>query len=576
MNIYSILANAAISLVINTFRDMVAANLKEGDIADLNLRRLIVRELDDIRSKLVGLARKDLLTSISFFKEGIVILYETFEKAKRECAAQPVGTASLQSSIAAAGVKTVSITKSLKNLRLSDLEEKEREALVVAKKRFEDARRKATEAFSNEDLKPADRILAMKVRVMGTILENLDNPTIALEACRVCLEELHALPVIQKSFRAELTAGFKSRFSKDERIEFLTDVCRISRVIHDVTQLVGSDNKGFLILPCIDVEAQKIDPLRDARISRILGAKGINFNLRWSFGQKGKEEQKLKSVKGISTNSKEQFFVGDSWYEDHNVKVFDSDGDFVYSQFCGDEDGITNVSGILDVASDQDDNVYVLTNLENKSSWREFCVVCVFGKQHRQRHRRFDLNNGFKGRALTVEDNSGQIFVLGRYWRDYENVNTVCVYDNNGNFIFNFVVQEMTCFVLDIAASKNCILVLTADSVHVYNVQGVLQQKWSKMPEKLGLTNGSCQIAKKFHSAGEHVFIVANIGVSEDQNSVYCVSIFTKGGELVYSIHLDLYSADITIAGITVTKNGRIVIAYNSEADEHWGEILVL
>ena len=48
----------------------------------LQFRGLIIREIDEIKSKLDGLARQDLLASISLFKEGIEMLYEVFESAR--------------------------------------------------------------------------------------------------------------------------------------------------------------------------------------------------------------------------------------------------------------------------------------------------------------------------------------------------------------------------------------------------------------------------------------------------------------------------------------------------------------
>ena len=74
---------ATIGLLINKARDTVAEKLKEGDVTDEKLRSLIVREVDKINSKLDGLARKDLLSSISAFKEGIAILFDVFDKENK-------------------------------------------------------------------------------------------------------------------------------------------------------------------------------------------------------------------------------------------------------------------------------------------------------------------------------------------------------------------------------------------------------------------------------------------------------------------------------------------------------------
>ena len=52
---------ATFGLLVNKARDKAAEKLKEGDVTDKRIRDLIQREIDDIKSKLDGLARKDLL-----------------------------------------------------------------------------------------------------------------------------------------------------------------------------------------------------------------------------------------------------------------------------------------------------------------------------------------------------------------------------------------------------------------------------------------------------------------------------------------------------------------------------------
>lgn len=64
----------------NKERDTVAERLRDGDVTQQNFRGVIVQEIEEIKSRLDGLARKDLSASISFFKEGIELLYEVFEK----------------------------------------------------------------------------------------------------------------------------------------------------------------------------------------------------------------------------------------------------------------------------------------------------------------------------------------------------------------------------------------------------------------------------------------------------------------------------------------------------------------
>ena len=80
--IVTTLFKATIGLLVNKGRDKAAEILKDGDVTDQKFRSLIVREIDDIKSKLDALSRKDLEASISFFEEGIMLLYEVFDIVK--------------------------------------------------------------------------------------------------------------------------------------------------------------------------------------------------------------------------------------------------------------------------------------------------------------------------------------------------------------------------------------------------------------------------------------------------------------------------------------------------------------
>ena len=51
---------ATMGLLVDKRREAAAERLKEGDVTDQKFRGLIVQEMDDIKSKLDGLSRKDL------------------------------------------------------------------------------------------------------------------------------------------------------------------------------------------------------------------------------------------------------------------------------------------------------------------------------------------------------------------------------------------------------------------------------------------------------------------------------------------------------------------------------------
>ena len=132
-------------------------------------------------------------------------------------------TVSLQSS--AGGLKpsvtTDSLAEGLKSVCVPELDLEAKQALCDAKMRFNEARRNPTEAFSKEALETSDRILAMTIRVMATLLANVDNPITALAACRLCLDELRNMQAVQKSFKIELSKGFKSLLNRSEVVKLL-------------------------------------------------------------------------------------------------------------------------------------------------------------------------------------------------------------------------------------------------------------------------------------------------------------------------------------------------------------------
>ncbi|KAL9972148.1 hypothetical protein ACROYT_G018401 [Oculina patagonica] len=483
-SIASAIFKATIGLLINKARDTAAEKLKEGDVTDEKFRSLIVREIDQINSKLDGLARKDLLSSINNFKEGIAILFEVFKQANRgvkefsetdvtgqeatvaaTAVTEDITEVSLQSS-SSASAKAVSLAKELADLQLIDLDESSKELLSDAKERFKKARRRATDAFSNEALDTQDRILAMMVRVMATILEKVDNPKNALTPCRVCLEQLHALPAVKNGFKVALAKGLKSRFGKDERKAIISAVCDINHAIFDVTHMAGLDVL-HVVWPLIEVGADNVHPLRDPRVAEInqQNTQYIGYYpMQWSFGM-----DVIKRAKGICTNTKDQFIVGDL----KDVKVFDSDGNFLRALELELERWII----VLDVATDQDDNVcscwvvlkigFIAVNVYEADGTfvRSFCGVDQF--------------DGNQGARITTQ-NDGRVMVL-----------------DNGQ-------------------------------VEVYSAEGDYLHKFS-------VPIVSTLYESAIHWANEHV-IVVSLCVDSDlkpPSSVFDVSIYTEVGELV-------------------------------------------
>ncbi len=81
-SIVTSILSSTVGLLWNKARDSTAARLKDGDVTDAKIREIVVRELNDIKMKLDGLSRKDLLSSYSFLQEGVDFLNVSLNKSK--------------------------------------------------------------------------------------------------------------------------------------------------------------------------------------------------------------------------------------------------------------------------------------------------------------------------------------------------------------------------------------------------------------------------------------------------------------------------------------------------------------
>ena len=537
---------ATIGLLVNKGRDKLAEKLNEGDVTDQKFRGLIVREIDEIKSKLDGLVRKDLKTSISLFKEGIELLYEVFQSAR------PSSEHRAKTAAATACVEQFDIAKEITKLELSALDESATRKLTKAKKRFEEARLGATNAFNNEALELPDRLLAMQYRLMATILETVDNPSDALAACRVCLDELHQVPAVKEYFKVELEEGLRLRalFNKEERRQIIFSVCHANRVIYDVMNMLGSVTRWTL--PYVETGKEKVDPLRNERFVKALKKQGNEHCcLLWSFGQEGEEEHKLKLACGIATNTKGQFLVVDNG--DNTVKVFDSNGKFDF-RFNPQTDDADTKLDILDVATaGEDDLIYLLVELKKPGAVKWEDEVQVFNQTG-------DLQQKFPVRAsgnwrLTVSGKQrGKILLLtGNVVDVYQEPGGELVCSFGGGVFKNARDITATC------DGRVMIVDQGDDSLYIFDVEGHQLGKFNIKHER----DVYYRIA--YHQASDHVVLAG------DERETYrlTLAIYTVNGEFVRRIQLDEKARYGDINGITVTVQGHIAVALRAITDGH-------
>ena len=533
-----------IGLLVSKGRDKVAETLKDGDVTDQKFHSLIVKEIEDIKSKLDALSRMDLEASISFFEEGIVLLYEVFRIAntRGEC-----GAVTAQ----AACSEAIPIIEGIKRLELTGLDESATRKLSTAKKRFEDARREATKAFKNEGLKTSDRVLAMKYRVMATILETVDNPADAVGPCGVCVKELNSLPAVQNNFHVQLKTGIqavRSLLSKEERREIISSVCHVNRVIYDVTRTFGGDTHLW-IWPTVDTGDNRINPLYDARLTKVLLHQGMEHCCvtPWSFGQE------LEAPMGIATNSSGEFIVGEQI--GRCLKVFDRNGTFV-KHFALPTDDVYTKLNIFDVATAVNDNIFVLTEVmkPKSASWWIYKLTKTADLHHMFRLGKEGMAIGYA--RLSVRD-TGKVLALRALSGGVEE------YDSNGEFVRSFGGEILKCARDITVANDGRVLVLDIDPdslrsvsdkenyfVHIFSEHGDYLNKF-----KLH-RNNVCEQKITFHPASGHVVVAG----TEREIDLVQVTIYSKDGKFVRSVKIQNSHDFIEIRGITLKNDGTIAV----------------
>ena len=71
--------NMTLSLFLNKARRSLTEDLKNGDLNSQELRGLIMSNMESIKTKIDGLARRELLSSASFIEDGLFLLNDLLD-----------------------------------------------------------------------------------------------------------------------------------------------------------------------------------------------------------------------------------------------------------------------------------------------------------------------------------------------------------------------------------------------------------------------------------------------------------------------------------------------------------------
>ena len=429
-SIVATILNSTVGLLWNKARDMAAYKLKDGDITDEKIREVVVRELSDIKSKLDGLSRKDLLSSYGFLKEGVNLLYASLEKStddRQSAVLNGIPTNCDERSRMQNGIKSSMLSETLElSYVIKKLKSSSGKEFDSAKRRFEEARKTATHAFWNEALSIKDRIFAAKLRVCSEILECLECPETAITGCASFLHDLHSLPAIREIFSVHLNGGIKSRLNKEERVDNVKSVMMINYALYQFN--FRFNRKSVIWSGEINLVDRSFNP--------ILNWQEISTRKSWSEGLMLPRNDLLldECIRPYHSalNSHGDVIAARS---DDDIKVISKTGEakLVTLSDAGEDKVIEHF--IKGLAIDKNNNVYIVRCVETRTEAGDVkkYVLNVLDETYKAKQK---CNLDFleaTGHGIKLAINSESDMIVTK--NDYPDV-YVC--DNYGNLKFTF------------------------------------------------------------------------------------------------------------------------------------------
>ena len=402
----SAIVNLAIGAISNKLRDYTAQKLRGGDLNHDRLRRLVVRDLDDIKSKLDALAIKELGTSLLKFKEGVTRLYISLEISDGSPASEENDEQSQKNEGATAmkaehfeisraerdAFKSVSeLTKLIGNLKIAS-----QERYTMAQESIKSAGSFATQALSNVALSIEDRILAGKLRVTSRVLEGLHDPEAVVHDCLNYLSDLQELPEVQAmlSVWQDSNKGIASRlrafFMGKQRNANVESIQMINELIIDLALKFTNINKGLFTWPKIQIGTRFYHPLLDdVELLRKIEEEMTQCPWFWAFDKR--IIIRTNCISDIALTSKGEILS----VRDEDMQIIqktkkDQECELFHTIFSEGE----NYGIIHSLAVDGNDNVYVIVA---RSDRYDLLILDATGNLKADRHLKeintMSLNN---------------------------------------------------------------------------------------------------------------------------------------------------------------------------------------
>ena len=428
----------AFGLISKKLRTYGAEKLQDGGLTDQKFRGWIVRELDDIKSKLDAISRKDLCASISFLQQGIQRLNMSCSKSSEsgnsdgnpsmsELQSTVKSSTETKSPQLATVEKAVELANTIAKLKIESTERFE-----LAKESFKEAGKEATRAFHNAALSTENRILASKVRFASGILEHLEDLEIAVSDCLQYLKELHDMPAIQEIFSVHIQGGIKSLFKKDLRAEIVENVTTINSILADFISKFTKQRMAVFDWPTIVCGKRVVHPIH-FKNENLASTGEIKITPPWDIVVH--EDDELRYT--CAFNQKEDLICVTKGKHGPQkfVKTTGNLQPYCPSALEGNirhpAESVENVTGL---AVDEDDMVYVL-GVDEDRQYR----LSVYGTNGRNTHQSI-LNflvrfaSPIRGIAVTNKKN---VVIAGIF-----HANPVYICNRNGELVNSFNPSE--------------------------------------------------------------------------------------------------------------------------------------
>ena len=545
-SIISGILSSTVGLLWNKARDKTAEKLQEGDVTDENIRKIVARELNDIKTKLDGLIRKDLRSSCSFLEEGVDFLYVALGKSNIEQKAltnEPQYDSAKTSSMTS-GAQCQMLNKVLELCHLMEkLKIHAEEEVSEARKRFENSRVRATDAFSNEALSIKDTILAAALRIVSQILERLDNPEIAITGCLSVLKKLHGSPAIQEIFNVYINGGVKSLMNKAERVDNVKSVMLINNVLFEYVSKFGSKSPSVLAWPTIDLADGSFNPILSYQ----------ELSTRKSMGNELTQHPSgMKLAEAIipwypAINGYGEIVVAPN-YLSNSVKVISKTGEQKVVTLPATHRGCKIVEQrIRTVAVDKKNNIYIVKWLETRTvngDKKRSYVLYILDENYneKQKYQLDFLEAKDKYDEVKIAINKNNDIVMSK------TNDEVFVCDDTGNLKHKFIKQDSAWLMNLSISNKNEIMASSKDyrAVHKYSEKGNLKST-IKLPE------GHYIHRMAFHFVFGKLVVLTRV----EKKDSYFLLCYTEEGELETTTY---FCKDWNFIDITSHPSGPVAV----------------